>query len=1074
MCASSNSLQESIHGLSAKAIVDALEDPAFILDHEGKILCSNFCPTNRLSNNNRHPIYKDAKNILEALPYTIKNSIKHALNQTVSLKNNSAFTYSLANDLNLYEAKFSCINDNTVLLILYKTVLDNQGNAQHLKDVAQEHQRLNDIIEGAHVGTWEWNIRTGQFFINERFAELLGYSLSELTPFTADAWIKLAHEEDLLRCTEMLDKCFKNRIEHYDLAMRFKHRNDHWVWVHDRGKITQRDTNGKALFMLGTRMDITERKLSEEIRENLAKRLRLATSASGIGIWEWNIKTHTVTLDPQMCQQYELEDTQEIAFTRWKNTIHPEDQADFLAQINSTHPSSAELDITLRVATKHQQEKHVKIAGQMYYSQQGKPIKMVGTSWDISSLKHTEKALIEAKNGAEQAAKAKSEFLANMSHEIRTPMNGILGMLNLSLKSPLNEQQKTRLSLAHKSAKTLLVLINDILDFSKIEAGKLEIETIEFNIVALISEFTKSIYSLAQQKNLQLILDLSGITHPFVYGDPNRIRQILNNLVGNAIKFTETGSVKIICHTTQPANAHNHTQQHPIQFSCAVIDTGIGITEENKNTLFDAFSQADASTTRKYGGTGLGLSIVSHLCELMGGNIHVNSTLGKGSEFSFQVILSEGNTLRHNPIKHMEKFKHIGIISQNTLLSDAFYKQITAWQGDCTQLIDEHSDIGSIPFDLVFYDESLPQTSTAAILNTLEQQAKTTQTVYIHLAENDHSAGKSPTALNPRHKTFLMPLTPIDLCTIFNGQHSITQAPCGEITLKENTPALHEKNNTLKALSSLVAQSSKTANLLLVEDNRVNQEVIIGLFENSPIHIDIASNGIHCLEKLKNTEKNTQSASHYDLILMDCQMPELDGYETTRRIRLGEGCDSYKTVPIIAMTASAMIGDKEKCLACGMNDYLTKPIEESNTIQKIHHYLSIKETKESPTNTSPQKTDNQQIWDKDFFIKITRGKNKRMHLLLGIFLNDTPLQIHDIQQALASNDFVTINHLSHTIKGSSSNVGGKILHESALNLENASLQKNTESCTTLTQKVNEDFEELRKQLVAFLKITPTE
>ncbi|WP_170246295.1 ATP-binding protein [Colwellia hornerae] len=385
--------------------------------------------------------------------------------------------------------------------------------------------------------------------------------------------------------------------------------------------------------------------------------------------------------------------------------------------------------------------------------------------------------LVLSQKKAEQATKAKSMFLANMSHEIRTPMNGVVGMLSLLSNTPLNDEQKEYINLVNSSSESLLTLINSILDYSKIESGKLEIESIHFNIADIINEVVIIMNALAEKKSLALNIKSMSLCQETVIGDPTRLKQILINLISNAIKFTEQGSIDLEVELIV-------IDKEKLNFSCKVSDSGIGLSKEQQQNIFTPFSQADNSTTRKYGGTGLGLTIVKQLCELMSGDIKINSTLDKGSCFAFNLVYGK--------------------------------------------------------------------------------------------PEND---------------------------------------------IADST----DKNVAIKNVNLSFKK------ILLVEDNRINQIVATKILSKLKLTADIAVNGINALEKLNSTS--------YDLILMDCQMPEMDGYQTTEAIRAGQAGKEHQDIAIIAMTANAMKGDKEKCLSAGMNDYLAKPIDIIKLQQKLTNWI---------------------------------------------------------------------------------------------------------------------------------------
>ncbi|CCN37613.1 putative Signal transduction histidine kinase fused with Methyl-accepting/ Phosphatase (HAMP) domain [Vibrio nigripulchritudo SO65] len=511
---------------------------------------------------------------------------------------------------------------------------------------------------------------------------------------------------------------------------------------------------------------------------------------------------------------------------------------------------------------------------------------LVGRVWsfrDITDQIEHEKNIVDAKNKAEEAAVAKSEFLANMSHEIRTPMNGVLGMLELLSQTALEEEQVRQLGLAMSSAKSLLTIINDILDFSKIDAGKLDLEEVNFDLLELF-EHIKEIHQLkATQKALLFDIDTQGISTQNVKGDPTRLRQILNNLTSNAFKFTSAGSVNVKAWV----DTHN---EETLQLHCSIKDTGIGIKQEQLAGLFDAFTQADTSTTRKFGGTGLGLSITRQLCRLMDGEIRVESHWGKGSIFHFSVVLRQGE------------------ITEETT--------------------DTHNN-NEVP------DENLHATSKESRMQNLSENR-----------------------------------------------------------------------------------------ILLVEDNDINQIVAQGMLENIGIHSDIAGNGIEALEALN------QPASAYQLILMDCQMPEMDGYEATMAIRDGEGGKQYRGIPIIAMTANAMKGDMEKCLAAGMSDYISKPVNPDSLEEVLSKWLSHASSltyTEEPSEQDMDEKDTElgRVWDKSDAMERVYHDDMALNVVISAFVEEAPDQIEQLIEAISADNVEDIKIHSHTLKGTSSLIGAQ-------------------------------------------------
>ena len=849
-------------------------------------------------------------------------------------------------------------NDAGKVVQIHGYMFDQTDYVNAQMQVAKERERLANVITSTDVGTWEWNVQTGETVFNERWAKICGYSLKELSPVSIDTWLRLAHPEDLKKGEAILNRHFSGEQDLYEIECQMRHKNGHWVWVQDKGRVISRTDDGKPLMMFGTHTDITERKQSQEK------------------------------------MRYAFEETE-------------------------------------------QANKELKTAQK----------KLIAVNKDLK--KQTVRA--------EMATRAKSQFLANMSHEIRTPMNGIIGMTGLLMDTELTEEQHLFTSTVKASADSLLTLINDILDFSKIEAGKLEIEILDFELRSFLDDFAQMMALKAQEKDLELICGVSPGVPERLQGDPGRLRQILTNLTGNAVKFTHAGEVVI-----QVAVKEETPEDVFIYFS--VQDTGVGITADDQRHLFEQFTQVDASITRKYGGTGLGLAISKKLARMMDGEIGVISPVPEGS--------SSGSlfwfTARFKKQRASETGRHMGIVPDQLkhariLIVDGhptnrriLTEQLAAMGADVSAAVDGNTALAKMAdlaqqdlfYDLAILDMQMPGMDGDALARAIKKEPFGADIKLVVM----FPLGRREDAQYFVSKGFAATLTkPVRLSEFGNTLAAVLSGE--KIRSKEHDRIRHSHGG--------VKQTH--VRILLAEDNITNQIVAKGILDKFGYYVDAVANGLEAVSALENLP--------YDLVLMDVQMPEMDGLEATRMIRSRASKVVNSDIPVIAMTANAMAGDREKCLNAGMNDYISKPVDPNILVEKIKTWLNHNPSRSKKPrivdHTSEQNNGVDTFNAKELMVNLMDDR-QLVAVAINTFLEEMPRQIDILAELINQGEAQNGGAQAHKIKGASSYVAAGEFYNTTLQMEQAGKAGDLKTLEQLLPEIGDQFNRLQRDLEAYL------
>ncbi len=790
--------------------------------------------------------------------------------------------------------------------LFFSAVRDVTSHQRREDALRASEERFALAVRGSTDGIWDWNVLTDEVYYSPRFKELLGCEDHEMDNVFASFESRLA-PEDVERVRVALRDHFERQIP-YDIEYRLRTKSEGYRWFWARGQAIW-DDNDRPLRMAGSISDITEQKRSQQ-------RFELAVRASPVAllIVDHSGKIRLVNSELERCFDYRAD---ELLGHPVEILVPERFRAAYRAvrESYSRHPSSRTLGPSRELYARRRDgsEFPVEIGLSPLETEEG-PLVLCGIA-DVTHQRQAMVAMQTAKEAAEAANRAKSDFLANMSHEIRTPMNAIIGMTELVLDTDLSQPQREYLTMVMEAGDLLLSIINEILDFSKIEAGRVELEHAELHLRDLLGDTMRALAPRAHRKNLELAFEVQPGVPDRLLGDANRLRQILLNLVGNAIKFTDTGEVvvRVDVAAREPGS---------LLLRCEIADTGVGIAADKQSLIFEAFSQSDTSITRQHGGTGLGLTICARLVELMGGEIGVQSELGRGSTFSFTARFDL--TSPHEEVAPpmdwdaLQKLSVL-VVDDNATNRKILQETLRHWQvasmavasaKDALALLQERQ-AAEKPFRLVLTDVNMPDVDGFRLCEQIRSIPELANLILVVLTSGDRAGDISRCQQLGVAAHLLKPVKPSDLL-------SVLLRVLGDAAAVEDRAAGRSR--------SITPSFSRPLRVLVAEDTLMNQTLAECLLTKWGHSVDIVGDG---LDALKAWECQT-----YDLILMDIQMPGMSGLEATAMIRQREAATGHH-IPIVALTARALEDDRDRCLAAGMDHFVSKPIRHRDLLQAI-------------------------------------------------------------------------------------------------------------------------------------------
>jgi PAS domain S-box-containing protein len=926
----------------------------------------------------------------------------------------------------LGNGRFQLLRDATgkpeYIVGLTEDITEHKRTQEALRE---SEQLFRSIFENSQIGISLFRVDRAQYFTNRALHEMLGCTHEDLS--SVEKWDQVVHPDERASRAKRYAELLVGKRDNDDWEQRFLLRDGRIVTADGRFSVL-RDAEGKPQYVLNMTVDITERKAAEALLRDREEELRhinlLAETALELtkaGYWHVPLDgSGWYNSSPRRAELFGDFPRPDYRYPLEELFVHAR-EGDERAAKNSQEAFNAAVEgktATYDTVFAYKRPIDGRIAwihalGHVVKQSDGKLTDMYGVSQDITEFKRLEMESVTAKEIAEAATRAKSDFLANMSHEIRTPMNAILGMTHLALKTELTPKQRDYLTKTKAAAQSLLGVINDILDFSKIEAGKLDIEKTEFRLEEVLENVSSVVSQKAREKNLEFLIAAQPDLPSELVGDPLRLGQILINLVNNAVKFTERGEIVVTV-----SLAEKMLDRVNLKFS--VRDSGIGMTPEQTARLFQAFSQADSSTTRKYGGTGLGLSISKRLVEMMDGNIWVESNYGTGSVFHFTAWfgIGSGKTKLRVLIPDIAGIRVL-VVDDNQqareILTDSMKglglraESVSSGEDAIRELATADSQA---PYELVMMDWHMPSMDgleASRIIKGGDRIKHVPKIVMVTaFGREDIRAQAEEMGIEGY---LLKPVTP---STLYETLVELFGVGGHEVNLSQATNA------------AATSHDATGIRILLVEDNEVNQQVAAELLESAGASVRIANHGGEAVRILTEGEQPPP----FDIVFMDLQMPEMDGFTATRLLRAQP---QLQGLPVIAMTAHALVEERQRCLEAGMNDHVSKPIDPNALFVTLVRWAKPRQGQAASAEDRPAKLPNEVILPKIEGVDMAGGLkrvagNKRLYRDLLVQFAAKQGEVNSqIYAALQSGDRKLAERIAHTVKGVTGNIGlGKV------------------------------------------------